>query len=61
MMVIDLTNPVWFVVGILAAALVLVGLALYIKGILVEAQVEAARRIRADEDANRKRDIGRKI
>lgn len=61
MMVIDLTNPFWFVVGILAAALVLVGLALYVKGILVEAQVEAARRIRADEEAARNRNIGRKI
>lgn len=62
-MVIDLSNPVWFVIGIFAAALVLVGFALYIKGILVEAQVEAARRIRAEDEAAKrgKPDLGRKI
>jgi hypothetical protein len=62
-MVIDLSNPVWFVIGIFAAALVLIGFAFYIRGILVEAQVEAARRIRAEEDAARRKppDLGRKI
>lgn len=60
-MVIDLSNPVWFVIGVFAAAVVLVGAGLYIKSILVDAQVEAARRIRAEEEARRKPDIGRKI
>lgn len=63
-MVIDLSNPFWFIVGIFAAALVLVGFALYVKGILVEAQVEAARRIRLEEEnakRNKPPDLGRKI
>jgi uncharacterized membrane protein YbhN (UPF0104 family) len=61
-MVIDLSNPFWLIVGILAAAIVLVGLSFYIKSILVDAQVEAARRIRAEEEANKpKPNIGRRI
>lgn len=62
-MVIDLSNPFWFVVGIFSAAVVLVGLYLFAKGIYVEARVEAARRIRAEEEEARrnKPDIGRKI
>ena len=59
-MVIDLSSPVWWFVGVFLAALVLIGFALYVKGILVEAQVEAARRIRAEQDAN-KPNIGRRI
>lgn len=61
-MVIDLSNPFWFIVGIFAAAMVLIGLAFYVKGILVDAQVEAARRIREEEKrGNNKPDIGRRI
>lgn len=61
-MVIDFSNPFWLVVGIFAAAIVLVGLSFYIKSILVDAQVEAARRIRAEEEANRNTpNIGRRI
>jgi high-affinity Fe2+/Pb2+ permease len=59
-MVIDLSNPLWFIVGVFAAAVVLIGIAYYIKGILVEAQVEAARRIRAEEEEAKRKDIGRK-
>lgn len=61
-MVIDFSNPVHLFLAAFAAFVLVVGIALYLKGILVEAQVEAARRIRAEEEEERRnKNLGKRI
>ncbi len=60
MITLDFSNPVTFVVGLLVAALVLVAFYFYAREILVDAQLEADRRRKQQEDRDQL-DRGRRL